>query len=141
MAAGKRIAAPGRGGRQTDPAVAAYLDALKHPHKPELETLRLIILGTSPAIREGIKWNSPSFRTTEWFATISVHAQDRVRLILHLGAKVKDNATKGMQIADPGSLLEWLAKARCLVTIGDVKDLRARRAALQAIVRQWIRCL
>ena len=106
MAARKRSAAPGQRGRQTDPAIAAYLHALKHPRKPEQEALRLIILGASPAIREGIKWNSPSFRTTEWFATINVHAQDRVRLILHLGAKVKDNATKGMRIADPQGLLE-----------------------------------
>jgi hypothetical protein len=38
-------------------------------------------------------------------------------------------------------LLEWLAKDRCLVTFADGKDVQAKRAALQAIVREWIRQL
>ncbi len=39
----------------------------------------------------------------------------------------------------PAGLLEWLAKDRCLVTLSDGKDLRAKRAALQALLREWIR--
>jgi hypothetical protein len=48
----------------------------------------------------GTKWNAPSFRTTEFFATLNLRAKDgvdRVWLVLHLGAKVKDNA-KDLQI-------------------------------------------
>lgn len=123
---------------QTDPAVVAYLQQLNHPLKEELESLRQLILGASPEIREGIKWNSPSFRTTDYFATINIHGQDRLRLILHLGAKVKDNSTAGMKIADPACLLQWLAKDRCLVTLVGGDDLKAKQAALRSIVRQWI---
>ena len=141
MAARKRVARSEPGSSQTDPAVIEFLRTLNPPLKPVLEAVRKIILGANPDIREGIKWNSPSFRTTDYFATINVHAKDRVRLILHMGAKVKDNSTKGMQIADPAGLLEWLAKERCLVTLGDGKDVQAKRAALQAIVREWIRQL
>ena len=99
---------------QTDQAVDEFLRDLDHPLKKEIESVRQIILGVSPDIREGIKWNSPSFRTTEWFATLNLRAKDgqeRVWLILHLGAKVKDNA-KGMKIADPTGLLQWLGKDR-----------------------------
>ena len=53
---------------------------------------------------------------------------------------MKDNA-KRMKIADPAGMLEWLAKDRCLVTFTDAKDIQAKRAALQAIVREWIRQL
>jgi hypothetical protein len=126
---------------QTDPAVSAFLQELDHPLKREIEAVRQIILGVSPEIREGIKWNAPSFRTTDYFATLNLRAKDgkdRVWLILHRGAKAKDN-TRNMQIADPAGLLEWLANDRCLVTFGDSKDIRAKRAALQAIVREWIR--
>ena len=56
----------------TDPAVIDFLDKLEHPLKPEIETIRQIILGVSPTIREGIKWNSPSFRTTDYFATLNL---------------------------------------------------------------------
>jgi hypothetical protein len=143
MPARKRVARPGpaAGGSRLDPAVIAFMRELDHPLKKELDSLRQLILGVSPEIHEGIKWNAPSFRTTDWFATTNVHGKDRLRLILHAGAKVKDSATKGLKIADPAGLLEWLAKDRCLVTLGGGKDLRAKARALRAIVREWIRQL
>ena len=129
---------------KTDANVMAFMRELDHPLKREIEAVRQIILGVSPAIREGIKWNAPSFRTTEYFATVNLRAKSgeaRVWLILHTGAKVKKTATTGMKIADPVGLLQWLAKDRCLVTFADSKDIRAKRAVLQAIIREWIRQL
>src|SRR5262249_10496246 len=117
-----------------------FLNDLDHPLKPEIEAVRQIILGVSPEIREGIKWNAPSFRTADYFATLNLRAKDakdHVWLILHMSAKAKDN-TKGMRITDPAGLPQWLAKDRCLVTFKDAKDIQAKRAALEAIVREWI---
>ncbi|HQX23347.1 MAG TPA: DUF1801 domain-containing protein, partial [Pseudomonadota bacterium] len=65
--------------------VDAFLGQLDHPLKDGIEALRGIILGASAGISEGIKWNSPSFRTTEWFATVNIR-KDALMLILHLGA-------------------------------------------------------
>jgi hypothetical protein len=124
-----------------DPEVAAFLDKLDHPRKRDIEAVRRIILATSPTIREGIKWNGPSFRTSEWFATFFLRAQSRVQIVFHTGAKVKDHATNGVKIADPLGLCEWLAKERCLVTVGQGPEIQQNRAALQAIVRAWIRQL
>lgn len=124
---------------QESPAVVAFLRELDHPLKEAIVALRQIILGVSPAIREEIKWNAPSFRTTEHFATFNLRAKDRVRLILHLGAKVKDTAAKGIEISDPAGLLEWLAKDRCLVTFSDGEDVLAKRAALESVLRAWLR--
>jgi len=118
--------------------VAAFLRDLSHPRKQDLVTLRQIILDVSPEIRECIKWNAPSFRTTDDFATTNVHTRDRIRLILHTGAKVKASATTGLKIEDPAKLLKWLGRDRCLVTFVDDKDLGAKREALQAIIREWI---
>lgn len=126
------------GDPQTSPDVIAFLAELEHPLKAELESLREIILGASPDIREGIKWNAPSFRTTEYFATFNLRTKDRLRLILHTGAKVKESATTGLKIADPAGLLEWLAKDRCLVTFSDAKDIQAKKPALEALLREWI---
>ena len=126
---------------RTDPAVDAYLRELRHPRKAELATLRQILLDASPKISEGIKWNAPSFKTSDWFATINLRTKDgveRVWLVLHAGAKVKKSAAAGLQVADPQGLLQWLAKDRALVTFADAKELRARRAPLQALVRAWI---
>ena len=141
MAAKKRVAKPKPESSQTDPAVSASLRELDHPLKQEIEAVRQIILGVSPEIREGIKWNAPSFRTTEYFATVNLRAKDgetRVWLILHTGAMAK---RKKMEITDSSGLLKWLTKDRCLVTFEDAKDIQDKRAALRAIIREWIRQL
>lgn len=121
-----------------DPAVSTFMHELDHPLKQEIEAVRQIILGVSPEIREGIKWNAPSFRTTEYFATVHLRSTDRVQLVFHMGAKVKETAATGIHVADPLGMLKWLAKDRCLLTVGDAKEVEVRRAALEALVREWI---
>lgn len=124
----------------TDPDVEEFLRELNHPRKKDIETIRRIILSVSPKICEGIKWNSPSFRTSDYFATINLRVrgeQDHVWLILHTGAKAKK--LKDIKIDDPSGMLEWLAKDRCLISFADSQDIRKKRSALIAILRQWIR--
>ena len=120
------------------PEVDEFLRKLAHQLKPELQAVRRIILSADPGIREGIKWNAPSFHFKDYFATAGLHSRDFVRLILHTGAKAKPSATKGVAIDDPAGLLEWLAKDRCTAKFHDMKDVRAKEAALRSIVRQWI---
>jgi uncharacterized protein YdhG (YjbR/CyaY superfamily) len=136
--AGKRAATPAAGESQEDPAVREFLRALDHPRKRDIAAVRRIILGVSPAVREGVKWNAPSFRTADYFATFFLRATDRVRLVFHRGAKAKDGSTKRPAVADPAGLIEWVAPDRCLVTAGAGKEIAANRAALEAIVRAWI---
>jgi hypothetical protein len=123
------------------PSVAAYLRALKHPLKLEIEAVRLIILGVSPGIGEGVKWNAPSFRTEkDWFATIHVKAKDSVQLILFVGVKKRPDF-EPFTLADPKGLMKWLAEDRALVTLGAGRDIADNRKALEAIVRAWIKHL
>jgi hypothetical protein len=117
--------------------VEAFLAALDHPLKREIVDLRTLILGVDPRIGEGIKWNAPSFRTSEYFATFHLRAKDGVQIILHLGAKKRDTQTAGA-IDDPASLLEWLGKDRASVKFRDTKDVEAKRAAFVNVIRQWI---
>ena len=42
-------------------------------------------------------------------------------------------------IADPAGLIKWLAKDRCLVTLGAGKDIKAKQSAFEDLVREWIR--
>ncbi|MBX3382633.1 MAG: DUF1801 domain-containing protein [Phycisphaeraceae bacterium] len=120
----------------TTQAVDAFMHALKHPHKAAVQRLREIILAADGDIAEGVKWNAPSFRTHEYFATTYLRAKAGIGLVLHLGAKAR--AGGGVKIDDPGDLLQWLAKDRAMVTFADEADLAARRAALTGIIRQWI---
>ncbi|HEU4451670.1 MAG TPA: DUF1801 domain-containing protein [Longimicrobium sp.] len=116
----------------------AFLAALDHPRKPEILALRRIILAAHPSIAEGIKWNAPSFRTTEWFATFHLRATDGVRIILHFGAKVRDKSGARAAIADPRSLLAWLGDDRASVTFRGLDDVAAREPAFTALIQEWI---
>ena len=117
--------------------VDGFMAQLEHPHKPAIEAIRQVVRGADPAIVEAIKWNAPSFRTTGYFATTHLRAQQGVGLIFHFGAKVRERPDVG--IDDPEGLLTWLSKDRAMITFLDVDDVRNRKTALEHIVRQWIR--
>lgn len=122
---------------QTDPAVLAWLHDLGDPRKNEIDTVRQLVLDVSRDISEIIKWTAPTFRTTDDFLTFNLRAKGRIRLVFHTGAKVKAEMT----ISDPAGLLEWLGKDRAIISVGDRADIESKRAALQAIVREWIATL
>lgn len=71
----------------TTNAVDQFMAALDHPCKAEIEALRAALRAVDPAIAEGIKWNAPSWRTSEYFATTHLHAKTGFGLILHLGPR------------------------------------------------------
>jgi hypothetical protein len=119
-------------------SVDAFVASLDHPYKEEIIALRKVILGADATIAESIKWNAPSFSTSEYFATFHLRAKDGVQIILHLGAKVRDNTKPDVLIDDPESLLEWLGKDRALVKFRDLDDIGARQVAFVNVIRQWL---
>ncbi|TDK23749.1 DUF1801 domain-containing protein [Luteimonas aestuarii] len=125
----------------TSAAVDAFMASLDDPRKPQLQVLREAILAVDPAIAEGIKWNAPSFRTDEYFATFNLRGKAGLMLILHLGAKARDLPAGGLDIEDPQRLLTWLGNDRAQVVFADAKAVDARIPTLRAILRQWIGCV
>lgn len=117
-------------------SVDALLTRLAHPKRAEIDALRRLVLSVSPSVVEEVKWNSPSFRTTEHFATMHLRSRDGIQLILHLGAKKRDAVE--LAIDDPTGLLEWLAPDRASVKFTSVADVKTKKAALVALLRQWI---
>ncbi len=117
--------------------VDAFLSALDHPAKATLKAVRSVVLGAHASITEGIKWNAPSFRTTEWFATFHLRSKLGVQLILHRGAKVRDDQID--RVPDPECLLTWLGKDRASVTVSDLQQVTRQKPALAALVRRWIK--
>jgi hypothetical protein len=111
---------------------------LDHPAKKAVQALRAAILASDASISEGVKWNAPSFKVTEYFATTNLRTKTGVGLVLHFGAKVRAVAAGKDTIRDPEGLLKWLAQDRATIIFADDEDLRAKTPALQAIVRQWI---
>lgn len=123
----------------TTQAVNDLVSSLNHPATQEIQMLRDIVCEVSPSIQEGVKWNAPSFRVDEYFATINLREKQGVGVVLHFGAKVRDVAAGRESIADPDRLLKWLARDRATVRFSDKDDIAARKPAFQAVLRQWIR--
>lgn len=123
---------------ERDPAVDGFLKDLAHPMQAEIEELRELILAAALGVQEGIKWNSMSFRTTEWFATLNKRALDKVEFVLHLGAKPGGEASS---IRDPNGLLNWRGADRALLTLKTPEEVRLNRQAIAALIREWIKHL
>jgi len=125
----------------TTEAVDELMRSFVHQHKDAIAHLRRIFLGADASIAEGVKWNAPSFRTTEFFATTNLRTKKGIGVILHLGAKVRDLPAGGLAIEDPDKLLKWRAKDRAAIEFTDADEVRSKRGAVQKILRQWIKHL
>ncbi len=125
-------------GKKAATEVDDFMLALEHPQKAEIEALRKIIRSVDTSITEGIKWNAPSYRTKEWFATMNLRSKTGMQVILHLGAKVKEKGWKGFKLDDPAGLATWPGKDRVMITFADLKAIKARKADFVAILEQWI---
>ncbi|MFZ5618491.1 MAG: DUF1801 domain-containing protein [Pseudomonadota bacterium] len=117
--------------------VGAFFASLKHPLKKEIAEVRAIILGADKSISEGVKWNSLSFKTSDYFATIHLRSTNAVQLVFHRGAKSKDGG-KEMAVPDPKGLMKWLSSDRCLVMLGKGRDIAANRKSFETIVKAWV---
>jgi len=117
--------------------VDAYLAALDHPRKREIETVRSLVVRADPRVREEVKWNAPSFFIDEHFATFRLRPGDTMQVVLHTGAKVKPGAGP-IAIDDPAGLVRWAAPDRGVVTFGDMQDIASKEEAFVALLRQWI---
>lgn len=108
--------------------VAAWMDALEHPLKPEIEALRDIIKSADPKVCERIKWNAPSYYYKEDFVTFHPREQKKVHLVFHHPS-----------IASiPSSLLEGDYKDRRMAYFFSMEDIRSKAAELQRIVQKLI---
>ena len=122
--------------RASQDDIDTLVAALGHPHEDAIQCLRAILREVDPRVVEEIKWNAPSFRITDHFATLQPRYRQGVQLILHFGAKKRD--VPGLSVQDPEALLQWLAPDRASLKFIDLADLQYKRPALERLLRAWI---
>ena len=89
--------------------VDSFMADLDHPLKAGIEQLRAAILASNDGITEHVKWNAPSFRYADVDrVTFRLQPGDRLQLVLHRGAKVRDDAAD-FRFEDDSGLLDWVA--------------------------------
>ena len=118
--------------------VDRFLAELEHPLKAGVVQLRAAILASDDAITEHVKWNAPSFCYDGVDrVTFRLQPGDRLQLVLHRGAKVRDDAGD-FRFDDDSGLLHWVATDRAVITFRDLDDVAARQEAVVDVVNRWV---
>ena len=103
---------------------------LQHPLKGEVQLLREIVLGASPAIEERIKWRSPSFHAgPDDLGAFMLRPRDFVRLVLVFPHGLVD---------DPEGIMRGDWDDRRELRFTSIHDIETKRDALQNVVRAWV---
>lgn len=120
-------------------AVEGFLDTLEHPKRDLIDAVRRLVARAVPAATEEIKWNAPSFATSEHFATLHLRARQGVLLVLHLGAKPRPGMDMRKYIRDAEGILEWKGLERAAVLVRDAAHLAEAEGRLASILKEWVR--
>ena len=124
------------GGRKAGQSLDAYMAALDHPRKAEIERLVAIALAAAPGVSAHVKWNAPSFRHGgEDRVTMRLSPPPIVQLVFHRGAKAKDAA--GFAFIDESGLLRMVASDRGVVTLAPGES-EAKADALGRLIGRWM---
>ena len=110
--------------------VNAYMDKLEHPLKAEIAAVRNIIMKANAKMQERVKWNAPSFFYQYDMAAFNPRSQKFVQLILIF--------PKGL-ISDASGLLLGDWKDRREARFNDMADVKAKKAALEKVVNEWVK--
>ena len=113
-------------------AVDKFMLGLSHPLKAEVEAVRSIIKDADKNIHEEIKWKAPSFNYNgEYLVTFNLRDVKRIHLVFHnpMIPKVKSD------------LLEGDYKDRRMMYLANMKDVRAKKAELEKILKQLIKLI
>jgi hypothetical protein len=121
-------------------AVDALLTGLNHPHKAGIQLIRETIRAVDPRIQEEVKWNAPSFKLEDHFATFKLYPPGTIQLVLHRGAKPK-SPPRQFVLKGNERLVKWAAPDRCVVSIGSGEVAQENRQAVISLVTQWIKQL
>jgi len=110
--------------------VDEFLRELNHPLTAEIEAVRAIIKGVDKDINEEVKWKAPSFNYKgEYLVTFNLRDTKRIHLIFH-NPKIPEVKSE---------LLEGDYKDRRMMYLADMKDIKAKKAELEKILKQLIK--
>jgi hypothetical protein len=109
--------------------VDKFLELRKHPLTEEIRRVREIILETDARVDEVIKWSSPTFTYKGNIASFLMNAKGFVSLMFHRGAL----------LAGKSRLLEGDGKDVRVVRFDSMRDIQAKKGALQALIKEWIK--
>ena len=119
----------------------AWVDAYRASLQPEqlaiVDDLRAAAAASAPDVTEHIKWNAPSFCIgCDDRITLGSSPKGAVRVILHRGAKVRDNSDFAFDA--PTDLVKWAATDRGVMEFKTKADLDNKASDIADIFTRWM---
>jgi uncharacterized protein YdhG (YjbR/CyaY superfamily) len=116
-----------------------FLSKFEDERKNLVEAILSAIVEECPTLTETIKWNAPTFCDDgKDRMTLMLHKKDRVGLILHTGAKPKEDKKAPPLYSDDTKLLEWNSNIRATISFLDLNDFLSKRNLFKKSVKRWI---
>ena len=116
-----------------------FLSKFHDERKSLVEAMLEAIIEECPDLSETIKWNAPTFCDEgKDRMTLMLHKKDRVGLILHTGAKPKEDKKAPRLYQDDTGLLEWNSNIRATITYRDFADFSSKRNLFKKVVKRWV---
>jgi hypothetical protein len=116
-----------------------FLAKFDDERKPFVEAILNTITEECPTLTETIKWNAPTFCFDgKDRLTLMLHKKDRVGLILHTGARPKEDKKAAHLFTDDTALLEWNSNIRATINFFNLTDFLSKRKLFKKAVKRWI---
>lgn len=116
-----------------------FLSEFDDERKPLVKALLVAINEECSHLTEIIKWNAPSFCDNgKDRMTIMLHKKNIVGLILHTGAKPKEDKKAPRLYDDNTGLLEWNSNIRATISFTDIDDFLAKKDLFKEAVKTWV---
>jgi uncharacterized protein YdhG (YjbR/CyaY superfamily) len=116
-----------------------FLTQFNDERKPLVAALLAAIVEACPGLGETIKWNAPTFCDDgKDRMTIMLHKKDRVGLILHTGARPKEDKTAPHLYTDDTGLLKWNSNIRATISFSGLDEFLSKRDLFKKAVKRWI---
>jgi uncharacterized protein YdhG (YjbR/CyaY superfamily) len=116
-----------------------FLSEFADERKPLVKALLSAINEECPHLAEIIKWNAPSFCDNgKDRMTIMLHKKNIVGLILHTGAKPKEDKKAPRLYNDSTGILEWNSNIRATISFTSIDDFLAKKELFKEAVKTWV---
>ena len=122
--------------------VDEFLKDLPADRKEQVTMLRSIIMATNTNLTEHIKWNSPSYVLDgEDRITFNMHYPDKTMVLLHMGARRKENKGTEPIMKDATGLITWNSDIRGTLTFSSIEDIQNKQDKVDGLLKTWLSIL
>ncbi len=106
----------------------------------QINALREALLEVEPTLVETLKWNAPNYvyKDEDRITFRMMGESDKVSVIIHMGAKKKEDKKAPPVISDTTGIVDWNSDIRGTITFDGMTEVKARTGDFKKVVKQWL---